>query len=51
MTWEPLRNVIIAHVALREYEKRFEGKPKPTKQEVKAARLQAVQDVEGSDVT
>lgn len=46
MTWEPLCNVINAHVAIKEYEKCYKTKPKPTKQEVKAARLQVEQDVE-----
>ena len=50
MTWEPLRNLVNAHVKIKEYEKRFKGKPKPTKQEAKTARLQAEQDVEESGV-
>jgi hypothetical protein len=33
-------------VAIREYEKRYKKKPKPTKHEVQSARLQAEKDVE-----
>jgi hypothetical protein len=49
MTWEPLCNVVHAHVAIKEYEKRYKKNPKPTKEEVKTARLQAKQDVEELD--
>ena len=50
MTWESLRNVVNAHVAIKGYEKSFRRKPKPTKQEEETARLQAEQDGEESDV-
>jgi hypothetical protein len=48
-TWESLCKVINAHVAIKEYEKRYSKKPKPTKQEMQTARLQAEQDVEEPD--
>jgi hypothetical protein len=49
MTWEPLRNVVNAHIAIKEFEKRHKKKPRPTKQEIQGARLQAKQNVEESD--
>jgi hypothetical protein len=49
MTWEPLRNAVNAHIAIKEFEKCYKKKPRPTKQEVQSARLQAVQDVEESE--
>ena len=49
MTWEPLCNVVNAHVAIKEYEQRYKKKPKPTKEEAQTARLQAEQDVEELD--
>jgi RNase H-like domain found in reverse transcriptase/Reverse transcriptase (RNA-dependent DNA polymerase)/Integrase zinc binding domain/Chromo (CHRromatin Organisation MOdifier) domain/Integrase core domain len=48
-TWEPLHNVVNAHIAIKEFEKRYKNKPRPTKQEVQGARLQSQQDVEESD--
>lgn len=49
-TWEPLHHVVNAHVAIREYEKRYKKKLKPTKQEIKCARLQAERNVEETDM-
>ncbi|KAJ6436324.1 mRNA 3 end-processing YTH1 [Purpureocillium lavendulum] len=40
-TWEPLQNVVNAHMAIKEFEKRHKTKPRPTKQEMENARLQA----------
>ncbi|KAM4060118.1 chromatin organization modifier domain-containing protein [Hirsutella rhossiliensis] len=48
-TWEPLQNVVNAHIAIRDFEKHSKNKPRPTKQEVQNARLQAQQDVEESE--
>lgn len=44
-TWEPLHNVVNAHVAINEFEKRHRNKPRPTKKEVKDARAQSRQAV------
>ncbi|KAM4062448.1 integrase core domain-containing protein [Hirsutella rhossiliensis] len=48
-TWEPLHNVVNAHIAIKEFEKHNKNKPRPTKQEAQNARLQAQQDVEESE--
>ncbi|OWT42324.1 retrovirus polyprotein [Pochonia chlamydosporia 170] len=48
-TWEPLHNVVNAHIAIKEFEKRHRSKPRPTRQEVRNARHQAKQDVKNSE--
>ncbi|KID93943.1 retrotransposon nucleocapsid protein, partial [Metarhizium majus ARSEF 297] len=45
-TWEPLHNVVNAHIAIKEFEKRYRNKPRPTRREIRTARSQARQDVE-----
>ncbi|OAQ57620.2 retrovirus polyprotein [Pochonia chlamydosporia 170] len=45
-TWEHLHNVVNAHIAIKEFEKRYRNKPRPTRREIRSARLQAKQDVE-----
>uniref|UniRef100_A0A1Y1NDZ2 RNA-directed DNA polymerase n=1 Tax=Photinus pyralis TaxID=7054 RepID=A0A1Y1NDZ2_PHOPY len=46
-TWEPLHNVVNAHIAIKEFEKRYRNKPRPTRRETRTARSQAKRDVEG----
>jgi len=46
ITWEPLRNVVNAHIAIREFERRHNKKPRPTDEELQNARLQTEQHVE-----
>lgn len=48
-TWEPLHNVVNSYIAIKEFEKRYKRKPRPTKHEVQSARFQAIQDVEESE--
>lgn len=43
-TWEPLHNVVNAHVAIKEFEKRHRNKPKPTLTETKDARIRRKRD-------
>jgi hypothetical protein len=45
-TWEPLHNVVNAHIAISEFEKRYRNKPRPTRREIRSARLQARQGME-----
>ncbi|EXU94648.1 chromatin organization modifier (chromo) domain protein [Metarhizium robertsii] len=45
-TWEPLHNVVNAHIAIKEFEKRYRNKPRPTEREIRTARSQARRDVE-----
>ncbi|KAM4064033.1 reverse transcriptase (RNA-dependent DNA polymerase) [Hirsutella rhossiliensis] len=48
-TWEPLHNVVNAHIAIKEFEKLHRTKPRPTKQEMRNAHRQAARGVVESE--
>jgi hypothetical protein len=48
-TWEPLHNVVNAHIAIKDFEKRHRNKLRPTRKELQNARHLAKQDVHSSE--